>query len=261
MWSRRNGRFIGEYRPIRFGDFKGIEDRIELIHRYNLRDQGCHFLICGPNGSGKSSLAETIERSIHCEQPCDGEPCLKCEACEMSLLFGYDDYKTDKLSGFDLDNIDYIHLIDHLNTPPLFSERMWHLVIEDLDYANKKALNGIIPFLDATPQITEIFTATDMKVFSNALKSRCVIIDLSSYSTKGLLQLALQIINKKNMIVKDASFLPELIEITNNNPRNLVNALEAAWLKRRSLDITLLQDQDFISNLGLTVGDERDNPL
>ena len=256
-----NKRFIDEFRPVRFGDFVGIEDRIELIHRYNLRDHDGHFLLCGPNGSGKSSLAETIERYVHCEQPREGEPCLKCEACEMSLPYGYIDYKTEKLSGFDLDNINYIDLIDHLNTVPLFSGRPWHLVVEDLDYANKKALNGIITFLDATPQITEIYTATDMKVFSNALKSRCVIIDLSRHSTKSLLRLASRIINKKNINVMEESFLPRLIEITNNSPRNLANALESAWLKRRPLDSSLLQNQDFISNLGLTVGEERDNPL
>jgi replication-associated recombination protein RarA len=134
-------------------------------------------------------------------------------------------------------------------------------VIEDLDYANKKALNGLIPFLDATQNTTLIFTATDMSIIPNAVKSRCIIINLSKYSVDSLLCLAMRIIRNKKLIVNDESFLPRLIEITNYNPRSIVNALEAVWLKGRCIDDTLLRDQDYISNLGLTVGEERDNPL
>ena len=261
MCSNNNKRFIDDFRPLCFRDFDGIDDKIKLIHKYKLREHDCHFLLCGPNGSGKSSLAETIERYIHCEQPDGLEPCLKCDSCKQSFVFGYVWYKTRTHYGYELNDIDYIQLMDSLRGVPLFSERTWHLVIEDLDYANKKALNGLIPFLDATQNTTLIFTATDMSIIPNAVKSRCIIINLSKYSVDSLLCLAMRIIRNKKLVVNDESFLPRLIEITNYNPRSIVNALEAVWLKGRCIDDTLLRDQDYISNLGLTVGEERDNPL
>ena len=71
-----------KYRPQSFNDVTEQIFVVKTLKNEIANNKISHaYIFTGPRGTGKTSLAKIFAKSINCENPKDGNPCLKCSSC------------------------------------------------------------------------------------------------------------------------------------------------------------------------------------
>ena len=72
-----------KYRPQRLADVLGQESSVRVLKQIVSQGLGFRqsYLFAGPFGCGKTTLGRILAKSLLCENPNQGEPCLECSSC------------------------------------------------------------------------------------------------------------------------------------------------------------------------------------
>lgn len=246
--TNRNDRWIRKYQAEAIDDFYGLESNYEIIRGLKNRQSYKGILLFGLPGSGKTSLGRWLLQSMRCQgnttEPCgECEPCRDFERAFASALFDGAWINEDS-------RVKYV--LYRANCPDL------DLFIDNLDLSDKSLCRMLLGCMDHYHGGRLIFAASDLSFIPKPLQQRCLIIRLS-YNEGSMIQLAKKICAAESILIENEEALKELIGLTNNNPRCLINVLEIIGLKGREIDQDICWDQDVLANCNPTDSNSKKN--
>jgi len=237
-----------KYRPNGFTQFIGLKPILPTIESIVRRKRIAPVIISGNNGSGKSTLLEILGRRLACTAPIGLDPCNACEACR-SLDIRRGGVDVFAYSGIELSrnlisslkrDLDFYPMINSIHT----------VIIDDLDHGQSSMLNHLIRLMEINEEMLFLFTATRLKNIPNPLLQRCMRISLDNYAPESLKAFVRHISELEGIDLFSETALEDLIELSDRNPRSILNALEAIKDNGLSISQSALDNQNVRDNLG-----------
>jgi len=161
------------WRPQRFEDLVGQEPIVRTLLNQLESGRIAHaYLFAGPRGTGKTSTAKLFARAINCQNPKEGEPCGKCEAC---LAAGADEnmdiIEIDAASNNGVDNIRDIR--DKVVFAPAVGKYKVY-IIDEVHMLSGGAFNALLKTLEEPPKhAVFILATTEIHKLPATILSRC----------------------------------------------------------------------------------------
>ena len=130
------------------------------------------YLFSGTDGIGKFTLSKIFAKAILCENPLNGAPCGKCEACltfdsmaDLIIIEPEDELiKIEKIR----------YAISELMLKPTISNKKV-CIINDADCMNSSSQNALLKVLEEPPTfVTIILITSNKEKILHTIKSRCV---------------------------------------------------------------------------------------
>ena len=176
------------WRPQRFEDLVGQEPIVRTLLNQLESGRIAHaYLFAGPRGTGKTSTAKLFARAINCQNPKEGEPCGKCEAC---LAAGADEnmdiIEIDAASNNGVDNIRDIR--DKVVFAPAVGKYKVY-IIDEVHMLSGGAFNALLKTLEEPPKhAVFILATTEIHKLPATILSRCQRFDFKLISSKVIAQ-------------------------------------------------------------------------
>ena len=172
-----------KWRPVDFDDVCG-QDRITDILKYEVaNDKVSHaYLFCGSRGTGKTSCAKILAKAVNCENPQNGNPCNRCEACRsIDSGIATDVIEMDAASNNGVDNVR--NLKDEISfTPALLKYRVY--IIDEVHMMSGQAFNALLKTLEEPPTyVVFILATTEFNKLPTTIVSRCQRFDFRRISS------------------------------------------------------------------------------
>ena len=218
---------IYKYKPSKFCDFVMSNNYNELLNTL-INMNNLNILLIGPSGCGKTSLINCIIHEYYNNKIDHNNilyiNCLK----EQGIQYYRNEVKTFCQTRSNLINKKKIVLLDDIDNINEQSQQVFRNCIDKY--------NNNIQFICSCSNIQKII---------DSMQSRLIIIKLNPIERNNLKLIANNIIEKENIVIKN-QLLDQLINISNNSIRLLINYIE----KIKLLDNSSLTDQeDFIDNI------------
>lgn len=147
-----------KYRPIRIGDFVGLERPKKVLDSFCKRPTSGAWLFSGPSGVGKSSMALALAAELRAEM--HKIPSQRCNLQTIEDTVRHCWYAPMEPGGF--------HLV----------------LVDEADQMTSAAQLALLSKLDATdpaPNTIWVFTANDTERLERRFLSRCKTLEFSSY--------------------------------------------------------------------------------
>ncbi len=172
-----------KWRPFDFDDVCG-QERITDILKYEVANNKVShaYLFCGSRGTGKTSCAKILAKAVNCENPHNGNPCNKCDACRsIDAGIATDVIEMDAASNNGVDNVR--NLKDEINfTPALLKYRVY--IIDEVHMMSGAAFNALLKTLEEPPQyVVFILATTEFHKLPTTIVSRCQRFDFRRISS------------------------------------------------------------------------------
>lgn len=162
-----------KYRPKNFDQVVG-QDSINRIFKNQIKYNriGHAYILSGIRGTGKTSLAKIFARAINCENPLDGNPCNRCNACLKIDTSGIMDIiEIDGASNRGVDEIREIR--EKVKYPPVIG-RFKVYIIDEVHMLTKEAFNALLKTLEEPPaHVVFILATTEPQKCPATILSRC----------------------------------------------------------------------------------------
>lgn len=162
-----------KYRPQTFEDVKGQDIIVRTLRNQIKTDRIGHaYLFCGSRGTGKTTVAKIFAKAINCEDPKEGDPCLKCASCKaiqegtsMNVI------EVDAASRNSVD--DFRQIIDEIAYPPVNGKYKVY-IIDEVHMLSGAAFNAFLKTLEEPPKYAVfILATTDPQKLPDTILSRC----------------------------------------------------------------------------------------
>ncbi len=182
-----------KWRPVDFDDVCG-QERITDILKYEVaNDKVSHaYLFCGSRGTGKTSCAKILAKAVNCENPQNGNPCNKCEACRsIDAGIATDVIEMDAASNNGIDNVR--NLKDEISfTTALLKYRVY--IIDEVHMMSGPAFNALLKTLEEPPQyVVFILATTELHKLPTTIVSRCQRFDFRRISSDTIVSRLMKI--------------------------------------------------------------------
>ncbi len=175
-----------KYRPRTFDDMCG-QEHITRVLKYEIaHSQISHaYLFCGSRGTGKTTSAKILARAVNCQNPIDGSPCGKCDACRLIESGGETDIlEMDAASNNKVDDIRAI-LDEVVYTPSSLKYRVY--IIDEVHMLSQSAFNALLKTLEEPPaHVIFILATTELQKLPSTIISRCQRFDFRRISVPVL---------------------------------------------------------------------------
>ena len=217
-----------KWRPRKFSEVIG-QDIVVTVLKNSLKSGRTvpAYLLSGPQGTGKTSVARILARTLNCNNPKDGEACLECESCKLSIEFNNPDIiEIDGASWRKLDNIR--ELSASLNYPPIGKRKV--IIIDEIHMLIKEAFNALLKTIEEPPDyVTFIFATTEPGKVIPTILSRCQQFEFRRIPFR-LISDQLEHICKKEGIEYEKAALDEVARFSDGSMRNAETAAEKLLL-------------------------------
>jgi DNA polymerase III delta prime subunit len=226
--------YYEEYRLRRFHEVIGLDDYLPIIES-QVTTIGLHgVIISGDYGSGKTALARLMLARLSCTGSTNLELCGDCESCKL-----FD-------SGI-VPNVNHLYGSEiRSNWQYVFNKirdyYLPHILIDNVEEANPNFLFSLHHVLDEFPQKQIVLTTSGFGTIPQPLQHRCPKIVLNEYSTDEMMILVKRVATEKGIDIQSDDSIRYLLRWTGNNPRSILNALQAIKVSGTHID------EEFINN-------------
>jgi DNA polymerase-3 subunit gamma/tau len=131
------------------------------------------LLFAGPKGTGKTSAARIFAKVVNCQNPKDGEPCNKCDAClEITKGTAMDLIEIDAASNRGIDDIRALRETIKLS-PVKLKYKVY--IIDEVHMLTLEAFNALLKTLEEPPaHAIFILCTTEPDKLPETIISRCL---------------------------------------------------------------------------------------
>ncbi len=241
-----------KWRPIDFSSVVG-QDHITSVLKYQIANgRSSHaYLFCGSRGTGKTTCAKILAKAVNCLSPIDGNPCGKCEAC--NLIESGADTDIIEMDAASNNGVDYIRDIreEVIYTPAALKKRVY--IIDEVHMLSSGAFNALLKTLEEPPQhVVFILATTELQKLPATITSRCQRFDFKRISTDDIASRLEFIASKENISVTHEA--AKLIgRISQGGMRDAISLLELCSGKGKSINIALVNETAGIMGRGISV--------
>lgn len=196
-----------KYRPRTFDDVSG-QSHITDVLRYEVSAGKCShaYLFCGSRGTGKTSCAKILAKALNCENPQNGNPCLKCPSCrDIDAGAATDVIEMDAASNNGVDNIRAV-CDEAMYTPSMLKKKVY--IIDEVHMLSQGAFNALLKTIEEPPEhVVFILATTELHKIPATIVSRCQRFDFRRIEMRTIAKRLKYIADEENIVLEDEAAL------------------------------------------------------
>ncbi|MCR5194709.1 MAG: DNA polymerase III subunit gamma/tau [Pseudobutyrivibrio sp.] len=192
-----------KFRPQTFEDVKGQDHIVTTLQNQIKSDRIGHaYLFTGTRGTGKTTIAKILARTINCENPVDGCPCMECQMCK-SITAGnsMNVIEMDAASNNGVDSIRQI--VEEVAYPPTEGKYKVY-IIDEVHMLSVGAFNALLKTLEEPPSyVVFILATTEVHKIPITILSRCQRYDFHRISIDTIALRLQELMDKEGIEVEE----------------------------------------------------------
>lgn len=192
-----------KFRPQTFDDVKGQDHIVTTLKNQIIKDHLGHaYLFTGTRGTGKTTIAKILAKTINCEHPVNGSPCMECDMCKaIAAGNSMNVIEMDAASNNGVDNIRQI--IEEVEYPPTQGKYKVY-IIDEVHMLSAGAFNALLKTLEEPPSyVVFILATTEVHKIPITIKSRCQRYDFHRISIDTIAARLQELMVKENVEVEE----------------------------------------------------------
>lgn len=216
-----------KWRPQTFADLVGHEYTARVLQNAVHQNRLHHaFLFTGTRGVGKTTLARIVAKTVNCEQPKDGAPCLECDMCrqiaEGRML---DVVELDAASHTQVDKMR--ELLEGAKYPPA-QGACKVFIIDEAHMLSKSAFAAMLKTLEEPPGYLKfVLATTDPQKLPPTIMSRCLCFALRPLERAQIAARLAHILDAEKREYSDAA-VQAVARLARGSMRDALSILEQA---------------------------------
>ncbi len=192
-----------KFRPQTFEDVKGQDHIVTTLQNQIKSDRIGHaYLFTGTRGTGKTTIAKILARTINCENPVNGCPCMECSMCK-SITAGnsMNVIEMDAASNNGVDSIRQI--VEEVAYPPTEGKYKVY-IIDEVHMLSTGAFNALLKTLEEPPSyVVFILATTEVHKIPITILSRCQRYDFHRISIDTIAARLQELMDKEGVQVEE----------------------------------------------------------
>lgn len=192
-----------KYRPKTFSDVYGQEHITETLKNEIKTGTTVHaYLFTGTRGTGKTTCAKILANAVNCSDSLDGNPCLECESCKISLAGENTDIvEIDAASNNGVDDIRILR--EQINFAPASSKYRVY-IIDEVHMLSLNAFNALLKTLEEPPShVIFILATTEVHKLPATILSRCQRFDFRRIDPQKICERLQYIANEEGLTLTE----------------------------------------------------------
>ena len=194
-----------KFRPNTFEDVKGQDHIVTTLQNQIKNDRIGHaYLFTGTRGTGKTTIAKILARTINCENPVNGCPCMECAMCR-SITAGnsMNVIEMDAASNNGVDSIRQI--VEEVAYPPTEGKYKVY-IIDEVHMLSNGAFNALLKTLEEPPSyVVFILATTEVHKIPITILSRCQRYDFHRITIDTIAARLQELMDKEGVQAADGS--------------------------------------------------------
>ncbi len=214
-----------KFRPQTFDDVKGQDHIVKTLQNQIKNDRIGHaYLFTGTRGTGKTTVAKIFARTINCDNPKDGCPCMECESCKaITAGTSMNVIEMDAASNNGVDSAKRI--VEEVQYPPTDGKYKVY-ILDEAHMLTAEACNALLKTIEEPPErVVFILATTEVHKIINTIRSRCQRYDFHRISIETIADRLNELMDKEGIDVEDRA-IRYIAKAADGSMRDALSLLE-----------------------------------